>query len=241
MSRSVPKKKTNRKSASGTSIVARAPAGALEIVPLTKPDKTLLAEAQRRAVSLVRDAEGAIAGYGEWLFATLFGGDAKAVLDEDGRRSGVYRALLQSAGTAKMPLSKHALSVSLRIAAYDRRLADGAWSALRFTHKEKLLRLVEPKAMRAAARHVLAGSLSVDQTQAYVRGLIGEGETEIRLTPTRARRAVLRAGKPFLDARYLARMARELGALEGEPRGEVVESLEKMSAAIQRLLAALEQ
>jgi len=55
-----------------------------------------------------------------------------------------------------LPLSQATVSNTVRVAAWDKRLADGSWSALSYSHNVALLPLNEPKAMRAAARHVLA-------------------------------------------------------------------------------------
>ena len=205
---------------------------------LKREQKQLLAEAQRRARDAMELAEGALADYGQWLFESVFLGETQAVLDRDPSSNGLYGLLLQSAGSLQMPIAKGSLSSAIRVAAYDKRLSDASWSRLRFSHKEKLLVLDEPNAMRAAARHVLSASLDVNSTREYVSELLGT-PTPIRLTPARAAKAALRASKPFLDARYMNRWQKQLASLEPEERTEVATSLRAARAAIDALLNAV--
>ncbi len=205
---------------------------------LKREQKQLLAEAQRRARDAMELAEGALADYGQWIFESVFLGETQAVLDRDPSQNGLYSALLQSAGSLQMPIAKGSLSAAIRIAAYDKRLADASWSRLRFSHKEKLLVLDEPNAMRAAARHVLSASLDVISTRAYVAELLGT-PTPIRLTPARAAKAAFRASKPFLDARYMSRWQKQLASLEPEERKEVASTLRAARSAIDALLNAV--
>ena len=207
-------------------------------VSLKREQKLLLAEAQRRGRDAMELAEGALADYGQWLFETVFLSETQAVLDRDAGDNDLYRALLGTAGTLQMPIAKGSLSAALRIAAYDKRLADASWSRLRFSHKEKLLVLGEPNAMRAAARHVLAASLDVLSTREYVAQLIGE-PTPTRLTPGRAAKAALRASKPFLDARHMTRWQKQLASLDQDERTEVATSLKAARAAIDALVNAV--
>lgn len=205
---------------------------------ILRKQKLLLAEAQRRARDAMELAEGTLADYGQWLFESVFLGETQGVLDRDPGQNDLYGLLLKSAGSLHMPIAKGSLSAALRIAAYDKRLADASWSRLRFSHKEKLLVLGDPNAMRAAARHVLAASLDVSSTREYVAELLGS-PTPIRLTPARAAKAALRASKPFLDARYMSRWQKQLASLEPEERTEVTTSLLAARAAIDSLLNAV--
>ena len=205
---------------------------------LKREQKLLLAEAQRRGREAMERAEGALAEFGQWVFANVFLGETQAVLDREPGDNDLYRALMMTAGSEQMPIARGSLSAALRVAAYDKRLADAAWSRLRFSHKEKLLVLAEPNAMRAAARHVLAASLDVNSTREYVAQLLGE-PTPTRITPARAAKAALRASKPFLDAQHVSRWTKQLASLDPEERAEVASTLKAARTAINTLLEAV--
>jgi hypothetical protein len=165
----------------------------------------------------VSTTESAVASYGQWLFANLFAGETQPVLDADPDHP-VWRGLIEAKGSHNTGIARGTLVATLRIAALDKRLADGAWSSLSYSHKVALLPLGEPKALRAAARHVLAASLSVRDAREYVGNLRNPEGAQLRLTPGAARGAIRRLATSFARPRYVQKLETQLGRLEGEER-----------------------
>lgn len=207
---------------------------------VVRSNEALVAEAIRRGREVVSQAEGALASYGEWLFANLFEGDSRAVLDRD-LDDPAWVALMHSANSATFPMSRATLSTTLRVAAYDKRLADAAWQRLSFSHKAALLPLADPKTMRTAARHVLAASLSVRATNEYIANLrFPDGRTP-RLTPSGARKTITRLAEPFSQAKYLAQLESQLARLDESERTHVARELETLVEQLGHVLAALKK
>jgi hypothetical protein len=202
-------------------------------------DDALVAEAMRRAREVYSAGEALVHGYGEWLFANVFAGDTKSVLDADAAPPEAWGAIVEACGSARLPLSRATLSNSLRVAAWDKRLADGAWSGLSYSNKVALLPLDDPKAMRAAARHVLAASLTVRATNEYVANLRAPGEKATRLTPQLAQRRVTRVATPFEDDATVSKLATQLAKLDREDKAAVKERVEHTIKQLERLLAAV--
>lgn len=197
-------------------------------------DERLLAEAVRRGREVVSAAESAIASYGQWLFANLFAGETQLVLDVDPDHP-VWRGLLDGRGAQSTGIARATLISTLRIAALDKRLADGAWSSLSYSHKVALLPLSEPKALRAAARHVLAASLSVRDARAYVGNLRSPEGAPLRLTPGAARGAIRRLASSFARPRYVQKLETQLGRLEGDDREATRAELDALIEHFERL------
>jgi hypothetical protein len=226
--------KPNRKPEHET-IVRTEHAAAEAASPLANVDDVLLAEAQRRGRELLAHAESAMAEYGQWLLAQLFADDARAVLDREIVQP-VWLALVRAAESARMPLGRATITNALRVAAYDKRLADGAWDRLSFSHKVALLPLAAPKEMRAAARHVLAASLSVRQCAAYVSTLLPEDERQKRLSPSGARRTLRALHGRFERAQDVKRFASQLSKLDDDARDEATTELESLLEALTTVL-----
>lgn len=208
---------------------------------LAKTETPLLAEALRRANEVVRGAENHLSEYGEWLFVTLFGDDTSAVLDQELDHP-VWSELLRVADTGRLQMSRSTLSSAVRIAAYNKRLDDGAWNALGYTQKYSLLPLREPKALRAAARHVLSASCTVRQTREYVENILHpDGKKLPRLSPEGAQRTVGSLRARFAAPKYLHKLEGALGKLSDERRTEATEDVQALIAQFQRLLVVLKK
>ncbi|MDP3277451.1 MAG: hypothetical protein Q8Q09_19855 [Deltaproteobacteria bacterium] len=202
-------------------------------------DVVLVVEAQRRGREVLSRAETAIAEFGQWLFANVFVDDARAVLDRP-ITSPVWAELLRSAESDKLPLTRVSLSNALRVAALDKRLSDAAWTRLSFSHKVALLALTEPKALRAAARHVLAASLSVRQTRAYVVALRDEtGEAAPKLSPAKALRSLGSVSGRFERAQDVRRFGAQLAKLDDAQRARAEAQLEALIAAFSSMLTSV--
>ncbi|MFO0560248.1 MAG: hypothetical protein U0269_19685 [Polyangiales bacterium] len=202
--------------------------------PLSSEDERLLAEAVRRGREVVSATESAVASYGQWLFANLFAGETQPVLDVDPDHP-VWRGLIEAKGSHNTGIARGTLVATLRIAALDKRLADGAWSSLSYSHKVALLPLGEPKALRAAARHVLAASLSVRDAREYVGNLRSPEGAQLRLTPGAARGAIRRLATSFARPRYVQKLETQLGRLEGEEREATRAELDALIDHFERL------
>lgn len=207
----------------------------------TKDERALFQEVAAKTVSVVKGAEDLLQDYGEWLFIHLFASDTHAVLD-DNKETAVWTALLQLADHGKLPLSRATISNSVRVAAYDKRLADGAWSALGFTLKTSLLPLRDPTLMREAARHVLSTSLSVREARVYVDNTLHPNNTKaIRLSPKGAKRAVGALHKKLAEPKFLSKLGSALGRLPKDERAAASEELHSMIEGLKRLLDAVKK
>lgn len=201
---------------------------------LSSEDERLLAEAVRRGREVVSSTESAVASYGQWLFAKLFAGETQPVLDADPDHP-VWRGLIDAKGSNNTGIARGTLLSTLRIAALDKRLADGAWSSLSYSHKVALLPLGDPKVLRAAARHVLAASLSVRDARVYVGTLRNPQGTQLRLTPGAARGAIRRLATSFARPRYVQKLETQLGRLEGDEREATRAELDALIEHFERL------
>jgi hypothetical protein len=215
--------------------LAARPAGTV----VADADDVLVVEAQRRGREVLSRAETAIAEFGQWLFANVFVDDARAVLDRP-IINPVWAELLRSAESEKLPLSRASLMHTLRVAALDKRLSDSAWSRLSFSHKVALMPLVEPKALRAAARHVLSASLSVRQARAYVAALREEqGEGAPKLSPAKALRSLGAVSGRFERAQDVRRFGAQLAKLDDEQRARAEAQIESLIEAFSSLLTSV--
>jgi hypothetical protein len=201
---------------------------------LSRTDDALLAEAVRRGREVVTTTESVVAAYGQWLFANLFGGETRAVLDRDPDQP-VWGRLLDGKGATRTGIARSTLVTTLRVAALDKRLDDGAWSGLSYSHKVALLPLSEPNALRSAARHALAASLSVQDTRTYVSNLLHPEGPRLRLTPASARGAIRRIAVSFARPRYVQKLETQLGRLDGDAREQTRAEIEALIEHLDRL------
>jgi hypothetical protein len=217
--------------------------------PITKGKKTaarglavshdaLYAEALRRGVEVVNGAESLLGSYGHWLFANVFEGNTAAVLDGEIEHP-IWAKLTEAADGATLPISRRTLSVVLRVAALDKRLADASWSALGFTLKSELLPLNDPKLLRTAARHVLAGGLSTRATRTYVATLLHPEGAIVRLTPVKARSAVKRLSTQFAKPKYLSKLESALNKLDDAELSTARAKLLEVAKQLQELAKSL--
>ena len=123
--------------------------------PLTKEHRLLLAEALRRA-------------------------------ELEGRRDNpVWRELLDRAGGPSLKMPARALHISVRIAAFDKRIQGEAWRNLEPGRKELLLPLRSEEALREGAQHVAAMKLSHRDTKAYVKAHLPPKEKRAKKAKSR--------------------------------------------------------
>lgn len=221
-----------------TAITKRLVAEKHAIVPAPSSHDATLAEALRRGREVVHGAESLLASYGEWLFANVFEGDTKAILDHESTHP-VWTALTAAADGATLPLSRTTLAFTVRVAAYDKRLSDGAWSALGFSVKVALLPLREPKALRAAARQALASSMSVRDAKKYVVTLLGPVASPARMSPKMARNAVSRLSNQFTAGTYATKLESALNKLDDDERAKAKEKLSALVKQLQKLVKDL--
>jgi len=137
-----------------------------ETTGLGREDELLVLEAARRGEKAQRQNHERVVEFGDWLVNAIFGGDTAAALDPRPKNQ-VWLELRRRAG-ASVHVSKRFLYVALRIAAYDRTIADDSWRHLDVGRKELLLPLADPSALVDAARHVSAFDLSQRTVRAYV-------------------------------------------------------------------------
>jgi len=190
---------------------------------LTKQEDLLLMEAVRRGESAQRKNSDTMLEYGQWLLDSVFGGSTTQALDPKSKNP-VWMELVRRAGGHTLHVSRHFLYSSLRIAAYDKRIADEAWRLLDTGRKELLLPLVDVDALREAAQHVTKLDLTQRMVQAYVAAQLAEGgaSRQLRWTAPQLTRQLGRLHL-MLEARAPVRRLRELSAqLSDEERQEIL-------------------
>lgn len=204
-------------------------------------EKELFAEAAHRASTTVKGTEELFSSYGEWLFIHVFASDTTAILDES-RDNPVWSALLHSADTGHVQLSRTSLSTMVRVAAFDKRLADGAWNALTYSMKVVLLPLREPNLLREGARHVLSASCTIRQAREWVENTLRPSRAPaLRLSPVAAQKAVGSLVKKFGDPKYAHKMQSALSKLPEDKRAVAKEGLETLIERLQQMLAAVKK
>lgn len=107
---------TKKSLARGNRKTSAHPAKSHPTAAIVPSDDALLAEALRRGRDVVDGAETLLAGYGQWLFANLFAGDAKAVLDRDPAGT-VWHLLTNASNETTLALSVTTISNTLQVAA----------------------------------------------------------------------------------------------------------------------------
>lgn len=218
--------------------------------PAPRSDDVLVAEAERRGREVFSEGERLVHEYGAWIFANFFAGETAPVLDRRDApddqltaRERAYRArwraLVERCGSARLPLSRATVSNTVRVAAWDKRLADGSWNGLSYSQKVALLPLNEPKAMRAAARHVLAASLDARGASEYVDELIHPGGKPLRMTPEAASKQVFQLAANVEDDSRFGKLATQLTKLDDEAKAAVVDKVEFTIERLQKLLETL--
>ena len=142
------------------------------------------------------------------MLEAIFASDAAAALD-GWSKNRVWTELVRRAGGPTLRLSRHLLYVTLRLAAFDRRITDQSWRNLDVGRKELLLPLGDDARIREAAQHVTSFDLSTIKTRAYVTGLLGKNGRRVRITgPALAGR--VRKLRETLDAAAMVRRVQQL-------------------------------
>jgi hypothetical protein len=174
--------KRSAKAAARPSALVRAEHGGAPI-RLNAAEKKMFGEALRLGADLADEVEAKVSAYGRWLLEAVFHNDAGAALD-DRTKNPVWQELVRRAGGPTLRIGRKMLYISVRLAAYDKRISDQTWRGLDAGRKELLLPLREDRRLRDAAQHVTRFNLTQTKTSAYVSELLAEtGEApNIRLT-----------------------------------------------------------
>jgi hypothetical protein len=198
---------------------------------LTTVQRGVLDEALRRGEDLRDEVESKTLEYGRWLLEKVFANDTTAALD-DKSHNPVWLELVRRAGGP---------TLSLRVAAADRRISAQAWRGLDVGRKEILLPLHDDKRLLAGARHVADLNLSQSKTREYVTGLLAESgvSRQSRLTPRKlvGRVKKLRASLGGKDALLKLRAMRH--DMTDEEHGSVTDELRAVQDVVHKMLAAL--
>lgn len=146
-------------------------------------EKKIFAEALRLGADLADEVESKVSAYGRWLLEAVFQNDTAAALDEK-TRNPIWQELVRRAGGPTLRINRKMLYISVRLAAYDKRISDQTWRGLDAGRKELLLPLREERRLREAAQHVSKFNLTQTKTTEYVNELLAEdGEAPtLRLT-----------------------------------------------------------
>jgi hypothetical protein len=152
-------------------------------VHLNAGEKKVFAEALRLGADLADEVESKVSAYGRWLLEAVFQNDTAAALDEK-TKNPIWQELVRRAGGPTLRINRKMLYISVRLAAYDKRISDQTWRGLDAGRKELLLPLREDRRLRDAAQHVSKFNLTQTKTTEYVNELLAEdGEAPtLRLT-----------------------------------------------------------
>lgn len=222
-----------------TAALARAERGSAP-VHLSAAEARLVDRALVEGSRLKNAVSAALEDFGRWLLVEVFAGDATQALDPR-NKSSVWLDLTRRAGGPTLPIDRYTLSVALRLAAWDKRIADGAWRGLDVFRRELLLPLGDASVMREAAQHVADLKLTHGQTRTYVTALLHEQgkRRQVRVTSRSIVSRVRAFRARFDSASILARVSDLRGTLDDKHRAEVLKELDGLRALVDRLTTAL--
>lgn len=219
--------------------LARAERGS-KPVHLTAAEARLVDRALVEGARLDNAVSSALEEFGRWLLLEVFGGDVTPALDPRNKNP-VWLDLTRRAGGPTLPIDRYTLSVALRLAAYDKRIADSAWRGLDVFRRELLLPLGDAAVMREAAQHVAALKLTHGKTRTYVTELLAKQgkRRQVRLSP-RSMVARVRAFRARFDSPQLLAKVAALGSTMGDDqRAAVRAELAGLRALVDRLTSAI--
>lgn len=207
---------------------------------LNKDEQKIFAEALRRGEDTRSAVEDTLKDYGQWLFANVFGGDAKAVL-EFSKDNPIWMHLILRAGGKTLRIDPRLLNATLMCAAYDKRLNDDTWKALDFTRKSALLPLKNETQMRRAAQHVLNAGLTVRDTRKYVGQMLEDkGEPRgVRVSPVKMKAQVAELRERWTGKDFQRQLAEAVAHLERNDRTQFSKELKSLRDALTALVARL--
>ncbi|MBL8680478.1 MAG: hypothetical protein JNK05_14970 [Myxococcales bacterium] len=199
-------------------------------------ERKVLDEALSRGETVRKTVEDAVAEYGRWLFAQVFGGDTALVFDRRDEHP-LWNAIVEASDGPRLRLTAETLERAVLCAAYDKRLNNDAWRALDYGRKSRLVRLEDDKLLRKAAQHVLATNMKTKPLEAYVRALLlAEGEqVQTRVTLGRVASQLEKLTGRFEDDAFLHRLDEVLVKADEEERASVIDRVD----AMQRVLSSL--
>lgn len=195
---------------------------------LTAPEKKIFSEALRLGADLADEVEAKVTAFGRWVLEAVFANDATAALD-DKTKNPIWQELVQRAGGPTLRVTRKVLYVALKLAAYDKRIADQTWRGLDSGRKELLLPLRDERRLRDAAQHVSKFNLSQTKTSAYVSELISEaGEVQqVRLTGPVLMGRMRKLRETLGGAAVLRRVRALHGDLEASERQALAAEIDK--------------
>lgn len=209
-------------------------------VKLTAKERALLDEGLARGQEFARRTADELVSFGSWLLVHVFGGDTSAALDQKSENP-VWMELVARAGGPTLDVSRNLLYMAVKIAAYDKRMPQGAWRRLAPPWKALLLPLDDEAKMREAAQQVADFSLTQAKTKELVTSLMAdEGrDRRVRLTASALVARVAKLRTSIDDPRVLRR-AKEIGAdLEPAERRRVAGEIARLRDALDRVARAL--
>ncbi len=224
---------------SRSAALARAERGS-KPVHLTAAEARLVDRALVEGARLDNAVSSALEEFGRWLLLEVFGGDVTLALDPRNKNP-VWLDLTRRAGGPTLPVDRYTLSVALRLAAYDKRIADSAWRGLDVFRRELLLPLGDATLMREAAQHVATWKLTHGKTRTYVTELLAKHgkRRQVRLS-ARSFVARVRAFRARFDTAPILSRVTALGStLDADQRAAVRAELTGLRALVDRLTSAL--
>lgn len=210
--------------------------------PLSAAERAVLAEAVARGEALRKQSDEAVAGFGRWLFAQVFGDDSTATIAHRDD-SGLWRAIADAADSARMRLPLALVEAAVLCAAYDQRLNSDSWRALDFGRKSRLLRLEQDKLLRQGAQHVLSANLSAKATEQYVREVLREqGEpVQTRLSMGRVQRRIADFSERLSARDFTRRFDQLVRAADDEQKQTLLAEIEAAQAALSAMRARVKK
>lgn len=209
---------------------------------LSPAEKAVFAEAVSRGEALRRHTDDAIAEYGRWLFAQVFGEDSSSAIAHRGEHA-LWSAIAEAADSTRLRLPLAMLEAAVLCAAYDKRLNSDAWRALDFGRKARLLRLAQDKLLRQGAQHVLAANLSAKATEQYAREVLREqGEpVQVRLSVRRVQRRIADFSQRLTEREFARRFDKLVRDADPEQKRALLAEIEAAQGALAALRARLKQ
>lgn len=210
---------------------------------LTQDEQDKLARLLDEAKDTTAILSAQLLSFGRLVLREIFRGNVEAALDPARARNPLWLEFRRRSGGPTLRLTEKFISVSLRIAAWDKTITDENWRFLDPPRKEILLPLHDANRLREAAQHVTEFKLDNDATQQYVAALReAAGESvKTRLTPDRARSTTRQFVQRMRSGRAVQRLAEASAKMTPEERAVLEAEIDELEKYVKDVKAAIKR
>ena len=209
-------------------------------VPLTREETKRLHELLRQVEDTRLEVEASLTARGRSILSTAFEGNAAAALDER-TQNPVWTELVRRAGGPTVRISRRALYVALRIAAFDQRIVDQSWRGLDAGRKEILLPLAKDDQLREGARIVSQFNLTQTDTRQYVTEVLKQSgkSRQVRLSVPQVAQRVKKLRSTLGTAAMLKKLVDLRDDTDSQARDAAIAEIDKLRSVLDDVKKAI--